>query len=468
MSPEWLPRVKKGYTIGGISLEDIIKSNKQADIITLHLPPNYKFGELDDFKLGSVDLNGFTLFFAIPITEKTKEKVKFSHENNQKKKAADEGGVVLREEVVLPDDYYKGVANLKTGFDIWKNNDKEWERELKLYLKDKLLPKINLPKEKINKLLDDESMETWKAVFTHDTYNPNIGKNYEQLETLGDFVMSTSFVDHVIQETGNINPSDMTEIKKKILSSRNQSIIAIYLGLHLWIRTRAKPVEANFEDMLEAFFGAILVLGNSKLKMLGYPMASMFMDIILQLFIFDFEKIRKDPKTYIVQIFDRMKWNKPIETAYVDDDGMVIVKVELTSEAIADILKLTNFQVRSFLGSGKGKQKKEASQLAYENARKELDKFGIDQDFAVRIAEERRFSDPTFKEYRNKLLGVLQKMGYLDLEFGMKKKKESTTIIIYGIKSDGEKDFLYSRIEDGNLKGPVLYVQTIKDYLETL
>lgn len=146
----------------------------------------------------------------------------------------------------------------------------------------------------IDKLIDDESLIVWKKAFTHPSYDPNPGNNYEELELLGDLHLSSSFSKMLYSEFGDdpheeVKPNqkrtisgmtnaEMSKLKSNILKKDVQGPMGRDLGFadHILRAKNIYLVDGLFEDVLEAFFGALVTVGDDVKDGLGMHLSDLF------------------------------------------------------------------------------------------------------------------------------------------------------------------------------------------------
>ena len=265
-------------------------------------------------------------------------------------------------------------------------NYPKWREGLKSYLFNQILNNIVPDEEMRARLVNDEAMEIWEVAFTHETFDPNVGSNYEELEMYGDIVMAANFIKYLTDIFPKINKQELSEMKISFLSKEWQGKKSIQLGLNKWIRSNIRTDLHTAEDVLESFFGALDRIGDMVYKFgagggLSYNMI---------IYILDNTGIDENavalisegnPKTQIKEMFEQLGWGVADEKFEVTEDGRTISTVSFTFEAIQDLKKLGLKIQDPRLAVEEGFTKGNASRAAYTNALKRLKEMGLTKDW---------------------------------------------------------------------------------------
>lgn len=121
--------------------------------------------------------------------------------------------------------------------------------------------------EKIETLTSDEAMKIWMASFTHSSVTSIAGQNYEGLETLGDAYIAAFFFSYVDTQLSRETrtPSYYTELRRFWLSKPKLAYFSEKMKFTNYINfdeTLMKPDDSMNEDVFEAFFGALVTVGD--------------------------------------------------------------------------------------------------------------------------------------------------------------------------------------------------------------
>ena len=424
--PPWLPSEIKGdessksdYLLSGIkmsgkTLEDWIKECKNCALVGLKVPPGYKLESLPNHNVEILNLRKSDLIIITP-----KEKP------------------IIKEFIETVDQDYL-----------------EWRNNLKTYLRDDLLAKILPNPELREKMVSDEAMEIWEVAFTHESFNPNIGENYEEMELYGDRVMGVNFLKYMMQRFPTITRSQLSELRTNYLAKKFQSDLSQSLGLGNYVRTRFKKSTHVFEDVLESFFGALDLVGDKVFKFgagmgLAYNMVmNIFKDVEI-----DWVLTKGNPKTRIKELYEGLGWTNPKEGEKVpeeadeDDEGNVTFTITITNRGMEHLRELGVPITTSVISRETDTTKKKASDKAYKKAVENFERLGIDDEWVARVKGNRDFNNPELIGYvaaaRNRIL----QEGFEDFYFNEYHVKSKTGkrgtdkyVQLIGIRPNGRKE----------------------------
>ena len=188
---------------------------------------------------------------------------------------------------------------------------KKWWQQFYEYLKD-LLTRI-FPKDRsglVDLILTQETLKShWLPCFTHKSANPNINKNYESIELIGDAGMGYCFKFYVKKKEPLAGESRISNLNQQYMSKNFQSKLSNMMNLNKWLIVDGIPVDRmdNSEDLLESFCGTVdnlLYLRKGTLG-LGVIVIYNLMKLLFDDINFPEESdISSDPdKTYVQQFF---------------------------------------------------------------------------------------------------------------------------------------------------------------------
>jgi len=422
MDPPWLPSHIRGHEstkdqyvlhdikVGDKTLRDwIISCKNTCSMVVMRVPPGYRMDPIPGINLESKLVKNSLVIFATPKVQAVK--------------------VVKKIEPVKP----VKVIELKT-------TDK-WREGLKRYIRDDLLKMIFPNPKHREQMVSDKAMEVWVVSFTHESYNPNQGKNYEKLELLGDHSMEFSFIKYLYKNYAGITHSEMSDTKSAYMSKPFQGKIARQWGMDKWVRMRGERNISLSEDLLEAFYGALDVVGDMVFKFnagvgLGYNM-------IIKIFE-DIKIVRgkgklKEPKTKIKEMFEGLHWGEAVETFQKAANGSVTATISLTNDAINSLRQLGVNVNSPVLSIEYGRDKKLAFKNAYRVALDVIRKIGITDEWVKKFKYDRDLNTPELVPYIQAVQNRLKSEKYVKFHF----KKTQTTqrgkyIQLIGTKPDGE------------------------------
>lgn len=354
----------------------------------------------------------------------------------------------------------KNVISPET--DLFYKDPEKWYNELRKYILTIILP-LFLPSESKNNdtfklvLVDEKAMPIWRICFTHESYNPNIGQNYQLLEYLGDEIMDANLASYLQGIDLKLSESEMTLLSNRFLSETTQSRWGSMLGYDKWVRTVMPKTKKLNEDLFEAVFGAIFTIAEHFLGIgTGYILCQ---NAIVQLFdsIDLREEAKKDNVTIVKEIFEKM-WHSDmqfnpsqIQRENNPSPGLWIYTIKFTEEAKEDLKKRKNNIIPDILSEAKGETKDEAKEKAYTKAVINLKKnYGITYELAI---SEKKNRDK--EKYGNEAYKKALREGYKDLKFTKPYPGDNLTYIqLIGIKKDGTEDILITLAGKIKRRGP--------------
>ena len=241
------------------------------------------------------------------------------------------------------------------------------ENELRKAFRDKAMSKHDLSEsiEKLEKELHYtfRNKELLKQALSHSSYaneRKHIGGSNERLEFLGDSVLSIVVSDHLYKNLTSVAEGELTKLRASLVCEKSLHIFAqqIHLGDYLLLgkgeeNTGGRERPSILADAFEAVIAAIYLDG-------GMEAAAKH---ILRFIPDDLERTRRvaysDYKTILQEVV-QMNPEEKVEYALIGEEGpdhnkRFVVEVRLNSQVI---------------GTGKGRSKKEAEQLAAKEALK--------------------------------------------------------------------------------------------------
>lgn len=188
---------------------------------------------------------------------------------------------------------------------------KKWWQQFYEFLKD-LLSRI-FPEDRVglvDLILTKETLTThWLPCFTHKSANPNINKNYESIELIGDAGMGYCFKFYVKKKEPLAGESRISNLNQQYMSKNFQSKLSNMMHLNKWLIVDGIPIDRmdNSEDLLESFCGTIDNLLYIRKGTLGLGVIAIYnlMKLLFDDIKFPEESdISSDPdKTYVQQFF---------------------------------------------------------------------------------------------------------------------------------------------------------------------
>lgn len=359
---------------------------------------------------------------------------------------------------VVKTNSYETNADIIINVSQTPEQEQEWAEGLQNYLYNVLLPLAETNPDFRIKLVEEEAMASWIVAFTHESYNPNMVENYEEFEKLGDSVMKTTFYRYLMSRFEYLNKMQISQLGNYYVSKPVQAELAKKFGLVDWLRSGSQIDTHMAEDILEALFGALLLIGDQVYPMgNGYVLSYNLLVNIYNSIEIDLIHARDPPKTEVKNIFDKLKFGSVIETWYESGygNGTSGTYELLFPKSIHEFI-LTNFKVdiskrKYVLAVVEGNTKKIAGNNAYKDALKYLNIIGLTLEW---VQEQNSESDyETAEEYKNselrpsyeKALKKAKSKGFNLLYFNKTKKgSKGCYVQLIGEEKNGHKVILRS------------------------
>ena len=431
----WLPKGKvgqestkeeyilEGLKVGDKTLEEWVTSCPNCSLVVLKLPVGYKMN-IKNMKVKELNLKKILMWILLN-PHKTKE----------------------------CDNIEKYIERSKIQEQKEKEEYARWSEDLKHFLRTEMLPRVTTSKDAIEKMLAPEHFSLWEAAFTDSTFDPNQDRNYERLELLGDAVLENVYLRYISQSYPSFNESEMSELRMNMLSKSVQSQISMSLGIGKYVRTRVNVGAAIYEDVLEAFFGALEIIGDEAFKFgSGYGMTfnlvvSLYKDIPIRA-----SDLLANAKTRVKQTAERLRIIQPgshlPEDAVEDDRGNVTFTITMPPNGMI-ILKNLGINIRNpILARTVAKTKKMASISSYKMALNTLNELGVTSEFVEQVVSARDTTSTELLPYINSIQTRLKLEGFSNYTLteihkkGREGAKSSKYFQLIGVRPDGQKKVL--------------------------
>jgi len=333
--------------------------------------------------------------------------------------------------------------------------NRQWQSGLRQFLYSQILLRLEPNKENRIKLVDSQAMSVWSIAFTHKSYNPNVGHNYEELEKLGDSVMKNGYIKFLILTYKGITNSQISELVNHYLSKDEQGILSKKLGLDKWVRRSVNITLDISEDILESFFGALDLIADRALTFgAGYLLSfnmilSLYKDIVINKNIF-----KGHPKSQVKQIFDKMQWGEVREEWQKNEDGFSgTLTLLFTKFALTD-LQERGLNIRSpVIATEEGPSLKNVKRRIYLKALDYLASLGITEEWANIQKEQKIYEDPELAPYYPGAQARLTSEGYIDMYFKLPQIGGGGCFAqLIGVKADGSTKVIAS-VSDCTIRG---------------
>jgi len=149
----------------------------KCSLVAFKLPPGYKLKSVLGYTKEEIPFKNSLLI----ILKKSEDKLEEYEKRKREKQEKD-----------------------RIEYETWRNN-------LKNFLRYNILPKILSSDAALDKLVSDDAMKIWEVAFTNESFNPNQGYNYEELELLGDTKMNANYVKFLMASYPSITRSQLSE-----------------------------------------------------------------------------------------------------------------------------------------------------------------------------------------------------------------------------------------------------------------
>ena len=315
---------------------------------------------------------------------------------------------------------------------------KDYDEGLKKFVRS-ILYNIETNENIINKLTDDMSL--WEIAFTHITFNPNQGENYEVYEKVGDAVMKLTFTEFLFNKYENITQSEIGNYQIYYLSRTEQARISYNLKIPKYILSALDKTADVLEDTLEAFFGALQLIGNNIKPAYGYLLC-----YNLTIFIFNDVDIIKEGKMEPIGMELKEKLEKfglsqkPYEEWTKDENKSEgKMRIGFTDN---DIEKLKKYGINisdRFLGtSAFGENKTKAREKASKKFLERLNKL-LETKSWIKYIKEIGKKNEDLNLLLEKAEKIASKIGYYDLELVVGKSTRGFYVQLIGAREDDDK-----------------------------
>ena len=431
----WLPKGKvgqestkeeyilEGLKVGDKTLEEWVTSCPNCSLVVLKLPIGYKMN-IKNMKVKELNLKKILMWILLN-PHKTKE-----CENIE-----------------------KYIERSKIQEQKEKEEYLRWSEDLKHFLRTEMLPRVTTSKDAIEKMLEPKHFEMWQRAFTDETFDPNMEKNYEQIELLGDAVLENVYLRFISQSYPEFTHGQLSELRMVHLAKNVQSRISMSLGLGKYVRTRVRLGAAIYEDVLEAFFGALEIIGDDAFRFAaGYGfcynlVVSLYKDIPIEA-----SDLLANAKTLVKQTAERLRIIQPgshlPEDSVEDDRGYVTFTITMPPNGVT-ILRNLGIDIKTpILARTVAKTKKMAGISAYKIALHTLNELGVTPEFIEQVVNARDTTNIELKPYVDAIQTRLKLEGFSSYTLteiykkGREGSKGSKYLQLIGVRSTGEKKVL--------------------------
>lgn len=340
----------------------------------------------------------------------------------------------------------------KQEYVIWRNN-------LKNFLRNEILPKVVNSLAALDKLVSDNAMKIWEVAFTNESFSPNVGENYEELELAGDVNLAAAYVKFMRASYPNITRSELSEFRTKYLAKGFQSQLSASLGFGYHIRSRFKTNTHVLEDVLESFFGALDLIADQEFKFgsgagLVYNMVvELYKDVEV-----DWTVALGNSKTRIKEYYEGLLWifpKPPLKEKVPDEvlenqNGTVTFSILIPEIGMTYLKSIGKTLKSNVIGRVTDNTKKIAEKKAYDMALQNLNNLGVTDEFLKNFKMSKDLQNIELKSYIDLIQNRLKLERYVNFyltehHVGSKPgmtQKTSKYIQLIGVDQNGRKEIL--------------------------
>ncbi len=209
---------------------------------------------------------------------------------------------------------------------------------------------------------DSNSLKLFWQALTHKSFLLDLPENtsfdetndqYDRLEFLGDSILKTSINEHLFHKFKTYNSGNLTKLSAYLLSDKSLLQIAHELNIKPFVRTGSRvPKESVLSDIMESLFGACyLVYGFEIARQL---ILNLYTELIEEA---DASDLKDNYRAALQELSQSKQW------------GLPEYKVaSISGPPHKPIFEIEVYLQDQLMGIGKGSSKKEASQIASQQA----------------------------------------------------------------------------------------------------
>lgn len=397
----------------------------------------------------------------------------------------------------------------------------KWRKEFYNYLYTLIGRILPEGEEKLLKYIlnKDTINDVWLKVFTHRVENPTIGENYEVFEAVGDRVLKYVFALYYHDRFPLASQGEMNDAFKHFQSDDRQAATGKAMGLMNWIKGPKETSTSlkEHEDLYEAFAGGLELVLN-KFTVMGKSTKIFYHLFHILYDDFDFGKIQIDPRTWLGQLIEGINkksfipkkdktyflprpreippevFSKIIDSAnsILEEEGFesplsdvntakqrdpgfefktLITPNNQTEFRVilndhgAEVLQSYGFKLRSgtIIGKAIEATSKPAERNGSENARQNLMRLGITDDWKNEQRRKRKFSKiHNYREALAKAKSMHKEICELDITNPLTLKRDNFFQLI-GLTKNHKKYLLWTKITQDKTANN--FQETINEFL---
>ena len=316
----------------------------------------------------------------------------------------------------------------------------------------------------------------WVPSIINESYNAE--NNYEQLETVGDKVLGSSFAIYLMTRMPKITSESINNLTDHYMSKHYQAVFCKELGLNNWILTTFPQNVDIQEDVFESFSGALYMSAENSQRGLGSVLLYKFVEILFEHRDVESPEVGMGNKSMVIYQYTQ-KLARPnifINQKYVKAGvfyNILRINPEYLSFFTKNGIDGDNMSTEPMIG--KGSDDKRAKLDSHTQMYNYLKSIGVTYEWVENYRNNRRLlSNKTNKELYAQARVISVKQGYLKIYPKVfDKYTDYIGAILVGINRD-DKHFLLS-VEyinksnniDAKDKDEMLISQLLKKYISS-
>jgi dsRNA-specific ribonuclease len=251
------------------------------------------------------------------------------------------------------------------------------------------LLKFIIPEKDIQLYVTNDKMLIWKRAFTPEITNPSEMDSYEENEYIGDRILKVVFSKYLMERYPSYSSQYITNIDTLIMEKKHQAQLADALHLTEFVNMTDAVTVGIKGDLFESFFGALNEVSEKIEEEIGlihcYNMIC---------FIFNQNTIPEgikegDAKMNVEQTFIQLGLS-PLQVNITKNGQQFIVKIMLKDEHLLFFINHGIIIKDYTLGESIGTSKNITIKNAYQQAKKTLAFYNINDDFVNKIKLEKQ------------------------------------------------------------------------------
>jgi dsRNA-specific ribonuclease len=362
-------------------------------------------------------------------------------------------------------------------------NELAWLNQLRDFLFGQILTGVVADPQNRAQYVSIRAMHVWKAAFTHESYNPNQGQNYEVLEKAGDSAMKLAFTWYIMVRYPSVDQGQLSRFNDAYMAKTKQAEMSESLHLRDYIRTYLDMSRHVKEDAFESLFGGLFVISQGMVPgfqltsgdvvKLGYHNCNKLLESIFAYITLDLNVLKGSEINQVKEIFNKMHWsettnvNKEIENEYKRSDDQFVVELHFNQPFYDWVDRVNKVQasqgksqmvvnrINTTFGYGVDYAQSDAKRKAYISGLEYLTKSGMTWEWADAMKKANPYWDDETKSLINQANQRAQSEGFTKVKFGKIRKGKSAYY------------FQLLAVNAANIKTPVVTIDASRELSST-